>query len=171
MSKFVFVAINVGAATLGAILIALAARPARDDTRGEGGLRIVEVGAGMKFVSAVVLVIAGTMFVALTIFWPDDPEDMPYAVAVLAILVLVGSSFSYLLFVFRISYDDNFIHVNTLIHRNRRIPWTSVVAVDYSELWLGWRIRTSAGVRFWVYSYHAGYTEFLQTVENRISMT
>ena len=99
---------------------------------------------------------------------PDEPGEAPYAYGVMAMAVLFGGMFFYLLFVFRISYDDNFIHVSTLFHRNRRVAWTTVTAAEYSQAWQGWRVRTSEGVRFWVYPYLAGHAEFLQRADDEI---
>ncbi|MDH3230115.1 MAG: hypothetical protein OEN55_10010 [Alphaproteobacteria bacterium] len=160
--------IKAGGGAVAAVLIALAVRPARMNARSEGGLRIVEPGGGMKIVSAVMIAIAGLLALAVVAFPPDEPGEAPYAYGVLAMAVLFGGMFLYLLFVFRIAYDDNFIHVNSLFHRNRRVAWTSVTAVEYSQTWQGWRVESSEGVRFWVYPYLAGHAEFLQRVDDRI---
>lgn len=166
------IAFIVGAGVIGGaiayILKAFVFRGGRSGARGKDGRQIVEPGIGLKIVSAVMIVIVCAMFVVLAAFWPSDPGDVPYAAGVLVMFGLLGGMFLYILFVFRISYDDELIHVNTLIHRNRQVRWTSVVAVDHSETWDGWRIRTSDGVRFWVYSYLTGHAEFLQTAEDKI---
>lgn len=160
--------IKAGGGAIAAALVALALRPARMEARREGGRRIVEAGGGMKIVSAAMIAIAGLLAVAVVAFPPDEPGEAPYAYGVLAMAVLFGGMFFYLLLVFRISYDDNFIHVNTLFHRNRRVAWTSVTAVEYSKTWQGWRFQTSEGMRFWIYPYLAGHAGLLQQADDRI---
>lgn len=77
--------------------------------------------------------------------------------------------FFYLAFVFRIAYDDNFIHLRTLRHWKRRIPWDAVRSVEYRPGWQAWHVKTEGAGTIWVYHYQSGHAEFLELARQKIA--
>lgn len=167
MEDWIDIAVKAGG---GAITLAIAAwvlRPARGRARREGGLRNVEYAPAFKGLFVLMTATVVGVGWALATHVAIGPDDVKYAVGLGVGAVLILAMFAYMAFVFHIAYDDNFIHLRTLRHWGRRIPWDAVRAVEYRPNWQTWHVRTEGAGTIRIYHYQTGHAEFLAMATER----
>ena len=169
MEDWIDILIKAGGGAVTLALITWVLRPARGGARREAGLRHVEYAPAFK---ALFVLMAGiVVFVgwALVAHGSFGPGDMKYAVGLGVAGALIIGMFGYMAFVFRIAWDDNFIHLRTLRHWGRRIPWDAVRSVGYRRIWQAWHVRTVDAGTIWIYPFQSGHGEFLEMAKGKAS--
>ena len=169
MEDWTEIAVKVGGGALTLAITAWVLRPARGRARREAGLRYVEYAAAFKPLFVVMAAIVVGVGWALATHATFKPDDMKYAIGLGVAAVLILGMFFYIAFVYRIAYDDNFIHLRTLRHWNRRIPWDAVRNVEYRAAWQAWHVKTADSGTIWIYQHLSGHAEFLEMAADKIS--
>jgi len=169
MDDWIDIAVKVGGGALTLAITAWVLRPARGRAWREAGLRHVEYAPAFKGLFVVMTAVVVGVGWALATHARFEPDDLKYAVGLGAAAVLILGMFFYVGFVYRIAWDDNFIHLRTLRHWGRRIPWDAVRAVEYRDVWQAWHVKTADAGTIWIYHYQSGHSEFLEMAADKIS--
>lgn len=167
VEDWIDIAVKAGGGAVTLALIAWILRPASLRGRREGGLRYVEYAPAFKALFVLMAGLVGFVGWALAAHGAIGPDDAPYVVGLGVGGALIMGLFGYMAFVYRIAWDDNFVHLRTLRHWGRRIPWDAVRSVAYSDMWQAWLVKTAGSGTIWIYRYQRGHGEFLEMAEAR----
>jgi hypothetical protein len=169
MDGWIDIAVKVGGGAVTLAITAWVLRPARGRARREAGLRHVEYAPAFKALFVVMTAIVVGVGWALATHATFGPDDTKYAVGLGVGAAVILAMFFYIGFVYRIAYDDNFIHLRTLRHWGRRIPWDAVRKVEYRSGWQAWHVKTADAGTIWIYQHLSGHAEFLELAGDKIS--
>jgi len=169
MEGWIDIVVKAGGGAVTLALIAWILRPASLRGRREGGLRIVEYAPAFKALFVLMAGLIGFVGWVMATRGTIGRDDTPYVAGLGIAGVLIVGMFAYIAFVYRISWDDNFIHLRTLRHWGRGIPWDAVRSVTYSDAWQAWLVKAAGAGTIWIYRYQRGHGEFLEMAEDRIS--
>lgn len=144
------------------LIVFLLIKYAKNESKRDGDIRVLEYGFGFKAITIVLGGISGLVVYAAI----HARDDQLFLAFIISALFVTGTCFLvYQAFFVKFSYDDTHVYYSSLLIRHKKVPWESLEEIGHSYLVQADYIRMKGIGKIWCSNMLNGYEELGEFLE------
>ena len=130
------------------------------------GRKVVTYNLGIKLLALLLGVpISGALIYGT---FQSAPDDRIFVGAIAGLLTLGVLYMICMVFLTKLEFDDNYVHIASPLRRSGSFPWSALTEGGYSASMMMYFVRGKAVGRIWVSPMQHGWAEFLRTAGSKM---